>query len=137
MPGNHYQVSPRSFPEKLEEPEYLEGDEVRKVKSKGEITFRNQFYYVGSSFCGKLVAMRKACMEGIYEVFYGPFKIGRIDETKGDSPKSKYISIKDQNTPFCSTENELMCKPCLRTPVKDVSGLYSPWRSVKYIAVNR
>lgn len=106
VPRDCYQVSSRTFPEKLEEPEYLDTDHIRRVKSKGEITFQNQFYYVGRAFYGKEVAMRPTRRNGIYEVFYGPFKVGRIDTAIPDTPKSKYLSIRDDNPPFCFSEEQ-------------------------------
>ena len=59
-PGEHYRLSPRSYPERLPEVEgyYLDDDELRKVRSKGEITFGNRTYAVGQALAGEVVALR-------------------------------------------------------------------------------
>jgi transposase InsO family protein len=109
VPSAHYRASPRNFPEKLTEPEYLDSDIVRTVKSKGEITFQNQFYYIGNAFAGHRIALRPTREDQIYEVFYGPTKIGRINRTLPTISKWKYMSIQDQHPPFCFYDQEEMC----------------------------
>lgn len=109
VPSTHYQSSPRGFPEALPTPEYPSSDIVRTVKSKGEITFQNQFYYVGRAFTGFLVAIRPTKRERIHEVFFGPHKLGRIDQTRPSSSKWHYLSIRDTHPPFCFDDPEGMC----------------------------
>lgn len=71
VPSSRYRVSTRPFIEQPPEPEshYLEEDQLRRVKSKGEITFKNRFYTIGNGFVGKTVALR-AREEDVFEVFY-------------------------------------------------------------------
>jgi transposase InsO family protein len=57
---------------------YLSDDELRKVKSKGEITFKNVFFYVGRAFSGKRVALRP-CGPGQWDIYFCWKRLGRVD----------------------------------------------------------
>ena len=91
VPASRYRLSPRSYPEQLPEPEsfYLEGDEVRRVKSKGELTFRSQFYMVGRAYTGEALALRPLG-EQRWELYHCWRSLGVIDQTGPKSPKSRY-----------------------------------------------
>src|SRR3954469_5678420 len=95
-PAEVYHPSPRPFPAALPPIEYSPGDLVKKVKSKGEITHANQFYYVGRALAGLPIALRATTQEGILEVYFCHQKIGRIDlKTKAPS-KWTYQSIREE-----------------------------------------
>lgn len=89
VPGEVYRPSGRLLPEELPvaESHYLAGDEIRRVKSKGEITFRNHFFYVGGPFAGKPVALRPRG-DDKWDVFYCWKRLGEID--LGAVHKQKY-----------------------------------------------
>ena len=71
--------------------EYEPGVAVRPVKTKGEITFRNRFFYVGRAFAGLSVALRPVDTDGIYRVCYAAFTLGLIDLTKPpERPRGHY-----------------------------------------------
>lgn|GEM_PF-5225937 len=80
MPSNRYEVSSRCFPEALPPPDthYLDGDEIRTVKSKGEITFRNVFHYVGHAYRGYPVALRPSGNDR-WDVYLAWKRLGAID----------------------------------------------------------
>lgn len=94
-PSSCYELSARSYPEHLPDPEsfYLEDDELRRVKSKGELTFRGQFYSVGSAYVGELLALRPL-EEGRWEVYHCWRSLGVIDQTGPKQPKSRYQRLK-------------------------------------------
>lgn len=79
-PVERYRLSERGYPERLAEVEsfYLAGDELRRVRSKGEITFGNRTHAIGSALVGEVVALRPAA-DGCHEVFYCWKKLGTID----------------------------------------------------------
>jgi transposase InsO family protein len=79
-PVSHYRESPRSFPETLPEWEYGPGDQVRKVQALGYIWFHNRFFRLSKAFRGQKVALRPTLNDGVWDVFFGPHCIGRIDE---------------------------------------------------------
>lgn len=80
VPASRYQASRRSMPGSLPEAGgwYGGDDIVRKVKSKGEITFNNVCWAIGHAFRGQEVALR-ACGEGRWDVYYCWKKLGTAD----------------------------------------------------------
>jgi transposase InsO family protein len=97
-PASRYQPSPRAFAGTLPPVEYddlaAQGGAIRQIKSKGELTFRNRFYYVGSAFKGLCVALRPTTRDGIMSVHFAAFELGLIDLRSNPSlPKGHYHPI--------------------------------------------
>lgn len=92
-PITRYQPSIRGMPKSLPPVQYFPSDTIRNVKSKGEITFNNQFYYIGRGFIGQRVAIRKTHTDGLLNVFFATTCLGSIDLRKTKPHKSKYIPI--------------------------------------------
>ncbi len=94
VPAARYRLSTRCFPAHLPSAEYDQCELVRSVKSKGEITFLNRFYYVGRAFTGLSVALRPTATDGVYRLCYAAFTLGLIDCSKpSDLPKGHYHSV--------------------------------------------
>jgi transposase InsO family protein len=88
VPASRYRPSPRSFPSRLPAIEYPSDTLVRPVKSKGEITFRNRFFYVGRAFNGLPVAIHPTATDGTYRVAFAAHTLGLIDlKAPNDRPK--------------------------------------------------
>lgn len=83
-PVSRYRESPRCFPEMLPGWEYGPADQVRKVQSLGYICFHNRYFRLGKAFRGQLVALRPTLTDGVWEVYFGPHRITRIDERKAE-----------------------------------------------------
>jgi transposase InsO family protein len=77
-PASRYAPSPRPFPDRLPDIEYLPGDRVRKVQMGGEISFHGRTFHVGRAFCGESVALR-AVGDGVWEVYYCHQRLGKLD----------------------------------------------------------
>ena len=94
VPAKVYQPSPRALPSIIAEPEshYLTEDELRRVKSKGEITYRNHFFYIGSAFIGKSIALRQLG-EQEWEVYYCWKRLGKIDLKAATKAKYRYHKL--------------------------------------------
>jgi len=91
VPASRYWPSARALPRPLPPVEYGAGELVRPVKSKGEITFRNRFYYVGQAFIGLPLALRPTATDGVYRVCLAAFTLGLIDCVQPtDRPRSYY-----------------------------------------------
>jgi transposase InsO family protein len=91
VPASRYRPSPRPLPQRLPVAEYEPGELVRPVKSKGEITFKNRFYYVGRAFAGLPVVLRPTSTDGVYRLCYAAFTLGLIDTAMpSDLPKGHY-----------------------------------------------
>lgn len=80
VPASRYRASERAMPATVPEAGswYEEGEEVRPVKGKGEITFKNIFWQVGRAFAGEKVVMRPLD-ERRWEVVYCWKRLGLID----------------------------------------------------------
>ena len=95
VPARHYQASQRSMPGKILEAEYGSGEEIRTVKSKGEITYRNRFFYVGEAFAGLQVALRATAQDGVYRLCYAAIALGLIDlNERPERPRGHYYTMK-------------------------------------------
>lgn len=91
VPAERYRTSARGMPSQVSSPEYDTGEIVRRVKSKGEITFRNRFIYVGRAFYREWIALRPLAEPGQWRVCFGAIEIGRIDVSAStDIPKGNY-----------------------------------------------
>ncbi len=93
VPASRYQPSVRCLPLTLAAIDYLSSDQVRIVKSKGEVTFRNQFFYIGRAFVGLPIAFRQAQSPDSYEVFFSWKRLGFADLACSQKIKYRYHSI--------------------------------------------
>jgi transposase InsO family protein len=82
VPAKRYEASPRAYPKHLPTAEYDQSELVRPVKSKGEITIANRFYYIGRAFAGLAVTLRPTTKDGQYRVCYAAYPLGVIDLKK-------------------------------------------------------
>ncbi len=80
-PLQHYQPSQRPFPEVLSPIEYAPGALVRKVHITGHITYHDHGYRVGKGLVGEEVELRRTEKEGVFDVYFGMFKVRQIDTT--------------------------------------------------------
>lgn len=94
-PYSRYQLSPRAYPDSLPAAEsfYLDDDELRRVKSKGEITFRNRFFGIGNGYRGEVLALRRVGEES-WEVYHCARKLGTVDLSLPAKKKGSYHPIK-------------------------------------------
>ena len=68
---------------------------VRRVKSKGEITWRNRFFYIGTAFRDLQVAIRPTATTDCFRVCYGAISLGIIDLSAPPSrPRGHYEPLK-------------------------------------------
>lgn len=97
VPSELYQLSHRNYPRELPSAEsfYLDDDILRKVKSKGEITFKNSFFYIGGAFIGEPIALRPlgGMEQDTYGVFYCWKPIGTINLKQTHKQKGRYHPI--------------------------------------------
>jgi transposase InsO family protein len=88
VPADLYRPSPRSLPRQLLPIEYAQGSLTRRVKSKGEITFQNRFFYVGRAFIGFDIALHPTATQGLFRVAFAAISVGSIDLNQpNDRPK--------------------------------------------------
>jgi transposase InsO family protein len=85
-PVSRYRESPRNFPETLPPLEYGPDDQVRQVYATGRINFHNRSFRVGKAFRGEAVALRPTLSDGLWEVYFGPHRLGRINLREPAAP---------------------------------------------------
>lgn len=79
-PASRYRPAPRSFPERLPEPEYDSGDTVRRVSTtKAYVSFKGRLWKIPQAFRGERVAIRPRMPDGNYGVFFGATRIAEIN----------------------------------------------------------
>lgn len=78
-PAQRYQMSKRSFPEKLEAIEYGPNDIIRKVQDKGNISYHGKPFFIGKAFYGYPVALRNTAEDGILDVYFSHKKVAQIN----------------------------------------------------------
>jgi putative transposase len=77
-PARVYQPSPRAYPERLPEPEYPAGSEVRRVHHNGEVRWHGQVIYLGQALAGELIGLEEL-VEECWRVRFGPVTLGWLD----------------------------------------------------------
>ena len=88
------------MPELIPSIEYLTTDIVRTVKSKGEITFKNHFFYIGRAFIGLPIGIRATPVQSIYDLYFSWKKLGSVDLSKVTKLKYRYNHIIHENQQY-------------------------------------
>ena len=78
-PGSIYQPSPREMPNKLPPLEYPDRFEVRYVSANGGIRWNKGWINVSITCVGEYVGLEEID-EGVWNVYFGPLKLGRLHE---------------------------------------------------------
>lgn len=78
-PAQFYRKSRRPFPRKLPAIRYKPTDQVRRVRSNGEIRWAGRKRFVGEAFVGQKVALRRL-RQGIWAVYFSDILIGHLHE---------------------------------------------------------
>jgi len=79
VPSSRYRPSPRSMPRSIPAPEYESQAHVRKVRSRGGVSFRNREVHVSKAFAGRYVALRATNVDGRYDICYRHHRLGQVD----------------------------------------------------------
>jgi putative transposase len=77
-PAEHYAASPRAWDGVLREPGYGVDEEVRLVRSNGEIKWRGSLVYVNAALAGEPIGLSETA-DGAFQMRYGPIDLGVID----------------------------------------------------------
>lgn len=77
-PAQRYVPSDRSFPERLPDLEYLQGDILVKSDQDGRIYFKKRKFKIGRAFTNDQLALRPGDHDGCYKVYYGDLWIKTI-----------------------------------------------------------
>jgi transposase InsO family protein len=83
-PASRYSTSLRPLPAQLPAVEYPRGDEIRKVQSNGQISFKQRELKVGKAFSGEPVALRATEEDGTWDIYYCKQRISQVDLRSAD-----------------------------------------------------
>jgi putative transposase len=78
VPADHYRPSERRYSGHLREPDYADDEEVRRVRSSGEIKWRGERIFVSEALVGEPVGLAELA-DGSWAIRYGPVELGVID----------------------------------------------------------
>jgi transposase InsO family protein len=78
-PASRYEASPREMPSKLPPLEYPDRFEVRYVSANGGIRWHHRWVNVSHVCVGEYVGLEEIA-DGIWNVYFGPLKLGRLLE---------------------------------------------------------
>jgi putative transposase len=77
-PATHYTPSPRSYPARLEDPDYPAGYQPRRVRHNGEIKWQGELVFLSEPLANEVVGVVETD-DGDAEVYFGPMLLGLID----------------------------------------------------------
>jgi hypothetical protein len=77
-PASHYTPSERSYPARLEDPEYPADYQLRRVRHTGEIKWQGEALFLSETLSNEVVGLVETD-EGDAEVYFGPMMLGLID----------------------------------------------------------
>jgi transposase InsO family protein len=77
-PASCYAASPRQMPRRIPELEYGDDTVVRRVSQQGSWKWKGERTFVSAIFAYQWLGLR-AVDERVFEIFYGPVKLGYLD----------------------------------------------------------
>ena len=80
-PASFYRPSPRTYPERVPEPEYDQGLEVRRVQKHGEFGWKNQVVFLSETLAGERVGL-ELIEDDYWLVYFAAFPIACFDSRK-------------------------------------------------------
>jgi putative transposase len=75
-PAQHYNPPPRPYSGRLREPDYADGQAVRRVRSNGGIKWRGRGLFISEALIGEPVGLHEID-DGIFQISYGPGRAWR------------------------------------------------------------
>lgn len=91
-PASQYTRSAREYPKRLPKLEYPDYFDVKKVSHSGVVYWRNKMLYVSHLLDQENIGMEQID-EGIWQVYFGPVKLGQFDERQFES-NHDYLTLK-------------------------------------------
>lgn len=89
-PSHVYAPSERVYTGRTPAMEYPAGRVKRYVKQSGEIAWKGRRWYLSVSLAGENVGLEE-CDENVIAIYFGPYKIGELDERKKQVLRAKRL----------------------------------------------
>jgi transposase InsO family protein len=93
LPASCYRPSPRPYTETPAELSYPDYFVLRRVQQSGLVYCRNKTIYVSHLLQGQLVGLNEID-NGIWDVYFGPIRLGNFDERQAKGSAAPYLSLK-------------------------------------------
>jgi transposase InsO family protein len=85
-PAGSYRSSPRPFPSRIEDPVYEADDQLRRVRTNGEIKWRGSRLFVSAALIGEVVAVSERD-DGHWHVRFADIPLLLIDRSTGKTAR--------------------------------------------------
>lgn len=92
-PSACYAASPRPYPKRLPEIEYPNYFHRNRVCQNGLIYWRALSIYIGYLLADEWVGL-EAVADGVWDVYFGPVRLGYIDEREITGRRGNYLTLK-------------------------------------------
>ena len=92
-PASIYVPSFRPYPTRLPELHYPDYFERRQVRASGVVYRGNGQVYVSHQLNGEIVGLEEVD-DGLWDVYFGPIRLGRFNMREGKGKKTRYWSLK-------------------------------------------
>ena len=92
VPSSRYQVSDREFRGKLSAYEYSDRFETRRANRAGQIKFNGGLYRLSEVFIDERVGLLPSEEDGVWDIFFCRFVIGRLNEKTGEIVRASHLS---------------------------------------------
>lgn len=87
-PAQHYHPAPRPYSGRLRQPDYPDGQDVRRVHPNGMIKWRGQGIFISEVLAGEPIGL-ELIAENSWSVHYGPIPLGTLTNGTLHKPKSR------------------------------------------------
>lgn len=92
-PSTCYAASPRTYPKRLPELEYPGYYHRLRVTQQGLVYWRSFAIYIGYILADEWVGL-ETIDDGIWNVYFGPIRLGSFDERKIGGARGNYLTLK-------------------------------------------
>lgn len=87
-----YRPSPRAYPSRLPELQYLPYFELNKVSHNGLLYWRGLRIYAGYLLAGQVLGLEQVGAD-VWDVYFGPVRLGAFDRSKTKGRLDDYITL--------------------------------------------
>ncbi|HEX5394447.1 MAG TPA: IS481 family transposase [Rhodocyclaceae bacterium] len=92
-PVTHYAPSVRAYPARLPELEYPGYFECKRVSRSGLVYWQAMTIYIGNLLADEWIGI-EATADGIWDVYFGPVRLGYFDERETGGRRDNYVTLK-------------------------------------------
>ena len=112
VPASRYQPSHRAMPDRLPSLNYASGVLTRRVHAMGQVYVDGRILKLSDAFAGDRVGLRLTRTDGVYDVLYGSFCIGRADLRGARRGKTAEVRLRSlRSLQRTSAVPEVPCEP--------------------------